>query len=245
MESMKILIVEDNFLTAETIKMYLSNAGHEIVDTAENFNQAINYILKYSPDIILMDIELGDSSLGGIDILNEINLDIPVIFLSGKTDKETFVKASLKNPAAFLSKPFKEEDLVFQVQILAKKISDSRSISSQPSSFFVYNRESYIRIDKKEVVYLEAKKVYTLIYIKNRTEPVMVSMNLGYLEQHFKDSNFNRITNSVIINEDYLIEIKNTLLIFEGVDKPIEISDSKRAELKKKLSILKSPRPKS
>jgi DNA-binding LytR/AlgR family response regulator len=70
----------------------------------------------------------------------------------------------------------------------------------------------------------------------------MVSMNLGYLEQKFKENNFKRITNSIIINEDYLIEIKNTQLIFEGLDRPIEISDVKRAELKKKLSILTSPK---
>lgn len=242
---MKILIVEDQILTALAVKSFLTKSGHEVVSIADSFKEAVNAILTYLPDIIVMDIELGDSSQSGIDVLDEINVDVPVIFLTGKTDRETFLKASLKNPAAFLTKPFREEDLLYQIELAAIKKAKLLQETPPPTSFYIYNRESYIKIQKKEVIYLEANKVYTLIYLRNRNAPVVATMNLGHLEQHFTESNFKKVSKSIIINEDYLTEIRNNELFFEGIEKPIEISDSKKADFKKKLLILKSPRPKN
>lgn len=238
---MKILIVEDQILTAETIRRCLIRAGHEVTGIAESFSEAVDAVNRHSPDAIIMDIELGDAALGGIEVMNEINADIPVVFLTGKTDRETFSKASETAASAFLTKPFRDEDLVYQVELVYKKMSSSLKPAGLPGSFYIFDRKSYIKINKKEVVYLEASKTRTLIYLRNKPEAAVASMNLGYLEQYFRDKNFIRITNSLIINEDHLSEMKDAKLFFDGTDRPLEISESKRAALKKKLTILKSP----
>lgn len=234
---MKILIVEDHLLTAESIRKCLTHAGHEVVDIASAFDEAVDAILKYLPDVIIMDIDLGNASRDGIEVMKEINAHIPVVYLTGKTDPDTFEKAKKGGAAAFLTKPFREEDLLFQVELAGEKLPQKRS-----DSFFVHDRGSYHRINIKEVIYLHANKNLTIIHLKNRPEPLLCSINLGHFEKLLPSENFLRITQSVIINEDYLMEVQGSKLFLEGIKMPLEISDQKRALLKKKLIILKSPR---
>lgn len=234
---MRILIVEDHILTVESIRKCLTRAGHEVAGVAATVPEAINAINEHFPEVIIMDIELGDASMGGVEVIKEINAQIPVVFLSGKTDRETFLKATENGASAFLTKPFRDEDLVYQVELAGKKIPQK-----QPGSFFVYDRGTYYRVNLKEVIYLHANKNFTIIHIKGRPEPIMSSINLGYFEKLLDPANFLRITQSVIINEDYLVEIRGSKLFLEGESMPLEISESKRALLKKKLTILKSPR---
>jgi len=236
---MKILIVEDHLLTAESIRKYLTRAGHEVAGIATTFHEAVNAIVEHLPEVIVMDIELGDAPTGGIEVMKEINSQIPVVFLTGKTDRETFLKATGESGAsAFLTKPFREEDLVFQVELAAQK----KPRKQVPDSFFICDRGTYYRVNLKEVIYMHANKNFTVLHIKGRRNPVMGSINLGHFDKLLAQENFFRISHSFIINEDYLVEIQGSKLFLEGVEEPFEVSESKRALLKKRLTILKSPR---
>ncbi|MCD8540729.1 MAG: response regulator transcription factor [Leadbetterella sp.] len=226
---MKILIVEDHLLTAESIRKCLTRAGHEVTGIAKSFREAVDAIIEHLPEVIIMDIGLEEAPRGGIEVLQEINTQVPVVFLTGKTDRETFLKATESGASAFLTKPFREEDLVFQVELAGQKIPKRRS-----DSFFVHDRGSYHRVNLKEVVCLLANKNFTIIHIKDRPEPLMSSINLGYFEKLLHPGNFLRITQSVIINEDYLVEIRGSQLLLEGIKTPLEISEGKRALLKKR-----------
>jgi DNA-binding response OmpR family regulator len=234
---MKVIIVEDQLLTAEHIQMVFSQAGHEVIAIATNVVEALIAIERNIPDLIVLDIELGKDKLGGIRILNELYGNIPALVLTGHSTNETFLLAK-DNAAAFLSKPFREQDLIYQAELITR--AHEKSIKPYEDDFFVFDRKNYIKISKKEVVYLIARKTRTLIYFQNKPDPTVVGMNLGYVYQYFTESNFFRLSHSLVINLQLLNEIKDNKLFFEKCERPLEITDEKRALLKKNLTILKN-----
>lgn len=125
MDKIKILIVEDEAIIAKNIESKLTKAGYEVVDTVFTGNDAIKSALEKNPDIILLDIKL-KGEIGGIEAAERIKQqkDIPVIFLTSYTDEDTFEKAKLTEPAAYLSKPFNLDELnrIIQLTLFNHKI---------------------------------------------------------------------------------------------------------------------------
>ena len=120
--SAKILVVEDELIVAEDIKVTLLKFGFEIVGIASSAKEAVNVALQTKPDLIIMDIVLeGDSN--GIEAAHEIRktLDIPVIFLTAYSDMRTISAAKKIGPFGYIVKPFKERELYSAVEIALYK----------------------------------------------------------------------------------------------------------------------------
>jgi transcriptional regulator with GAF, ATPase, and Fis domain/two-component sensor histidine kinase/AmiR/NasT family two-component response regulator len=114
---LKILIVEDVFIEADHLGIFLTQAGHSVTGVAKTVDQALNCIKKQSPDIVLLDIFLkGDKTgihLGGI--LGPSG--IPFIYLSANSNPSTLDAAKETNPYGFLVKPFREKDILIALEI--------------------------------------------------------------------------------------------------------------------------------
>ncbi|MDD3042489.1 MAG: response regulator [Methanosarcinaceae archaeon] len=119
MEKAKILVVEDQNIVAMNIRNKLRNLGYTVPSTAASGEEAIRKAELTRADIVLMDIMLkGD--IDGIKAANEIKkrFGIPVIYLTAYTDNETLERAKLTEPAGYISKPFKEEDLKSNIEMV-------------------------------------------------------------------------------------------------------------------------------
>lgn len=118
MNKIKILVVEDEAIIAKNIESKLLRAGYDVVDTVYTGNDAVKSALEKKPDIILLDIKLKGET-GGIEAAEKIKQvkDIPVIYLTSYTDEDTFEKAKLTEPAAYLSKPFNLDELNRIIQL--------------------------------------------------------------------------------------------------------------------------------
>lgn len=238
---LKILVVEDQLFTAESIKETLEDAGHQVVYMAENYNEALTGMLKYQPEMIIMDIELQDPEYDGIRTAADIrnSLQVPLIFLTGKEDSETFRRARLLSPEGYLLKPFKPNDLIYQVDLVRSRIPGT---SPLPGSIYVYTNRSHVQVKRSEVILLEADGAFTNIYSAHAPTHLEVTMNIGHLLKHFPETHFYRISQSYVINLHYLNKIKDNELFFDGTAKTLRISENKRTELKKQLNIVRSPR---
>ncbi len=108
----KILIVEDESITALDLKKNLQKQNCVDVSISSNGLDAIMKAEKEQPDLILMDIML-KGQLNGIDVASIISKKrrIPIIYLSAYTDDETILNAHTTNPFAFIGKPFEEGEL--------------------------------------------------------------------------------------------------------------------------------------
>lgn len=101
----RILVVDDDATTRRTLERFLTQEGYAVV-TASNANEAVLAVHVDSPDIILSDIYMpGKTGLELQLTLQELNLNVPTIFMTGHDDMPTTVKAMQQGAYDYLSKP--------------------------------------------------------------------------------------------------------------------------------------------
>ena len=104
--SQKILIVEDVGLIALDIKTMLFSIGFSDIKIAYSGEEAIKLSELYSPDLILMDIVLGNG-MDGIRTAQEIQKihSAPLIYITGSSDAETQKEVQETSPFTIIIKP--------------------------------------------------------------------------------------------------------------------------------------------
>ncbi|MBO9659346.1 MAG: response regulator, partial [Chitinophagaceae bacterium] len=115
--SKEILIVEDEFIVANDLRLILTEAGYKVTGIAASANEAHELILKDKPDMALLDIRLeGNSS--GIEIARSLRAEnIPFVFLSANSSQKVLEEAKETDPYGFLVKPFRKKDLLITLDI--------------------------------------------------------------------------------------------------------------------------------
>lgn len=116
--NIRILIVEDEAFLARKIESHLRAMGYEDIDIAITYNRAINSIKRKTPDLILLDIDL-KCKYNGIDIANDkmVLNKIPVIYLTMYKDSQTKEKLMATNPAGYLTKPPRYDEMEVNIQM--------------------------------------------------------------------------------------------------------------------------------
>ena len=153
----RVLIVEDEALVAEDLKMAVTDLGYEVVGRADNAEEAVKKAVTLKPDVILMDIVLKGEK-NGIDASHEIKaqMNIPIIFLTAYTDIGLIDKAKSTEPYAYLVKPFQERQLLASVEMamhkcqIETKLKESEEFSfslqnNSPNPILVINPDSTVR----------------------------------------------------------------------------------------------------
>jgi DNA-binding NtrC family response regulator len=112
-----ILVVEDELVVANDIRLTLERAGYTVVGIARSFHSAMETINAVQPGLVLLDIFLkGD--LTGIDLATELNKkDIPFVYLSANCNSSVLEMAKVTQPSGFIVKPFREKDLLVTLDI--------------------------------------------------------------------------------------------------------------------------------
>jgi len=113
----KILIVEDEFVAANSLRIILESAGYVVSGLVDSYEQAVLFLQKDTPNLVLLDIFL-TSPRTGIDLgrlLKEMN--IAFIYLSANSNMETLQLAKVTEPYGFLVKPFREKDILIAIDI--------------------------------------------------------------------------------------------------------------------------------
>jgi two-component system response regulator HydG len=113
----KILIVEDEFIVANDLKIMLLKAGYQVTGIASSVVQARKLIEDKRPDWVLLDIILkGD--LTGIDLAWELReQQLPFLYISANTNQTTLEAVKATHPYGFMVKPFRERDLIVMLDI--------------------------------------------------------------------------------------------------------------------------------
>ena len=89
------------------------------VQTAESADQAVSLMEKQSFDVVVSDVKMPGKS--GFDLLNELHRmspGTPVILMTGHAEKDEQIDSCLEKSAAFLAKPFEDDELIEAVESL-------------------------------------------------------------------------------------------------------------------------------
>lgn len=124
----RILVVEDEGVTALSIKTALTKAGYEVPGLAASGEDAVRLSAEVAPDLVIMDIRL-EGKMDGIEAADRIreSLHIPVVYLTAYRDKSTLSRARETEPFGYVLKPFDEQSLLVAVEMsLYKGRMDNR-----------------------------------------------------------------------------------------------------------------------
>jgi CheY-like chemotaxis protein len=113
----KILVVEDDFITAMEIKRLLESYGYYCY-SASSSDDAFEKAVKTKPDLILMDVKIRGND-DGVETTKKIKelIDVPVIYLTAYTDQYLIESIKLTRPSACILKPFETKELISNIEI--------------------------------------------------------------------------------------------------------------------------------
>lgn len=162
MFSLKVLIVEDDSVSALLLKRALEKNNHEIIGIADSGEMALQILEEEPAEIVMMDINLS-GELDGIkttEIINE-KFDIPVVYLSASSDAETLNKVVGTNPSAYVIKPFNIRELNMVIELAIFKDRKEKELQK-------LNNELEEKVKQRTAELYEANKELTKALEKER-----------------------------------------------------------------------------
>jgi transcriptional regulator with GAF, ATPase, and Fis domain len=113
----KILIVEDEFVVANDLRLILEKSGYDVCGMADSVKEATLLIEEHQPGLVLLDIYLkGDKT--GIDLARHLaEKGIAFVYLSANNNQTVMEAARATQPYGFLIKPFREKDVLVTLDI--------------------------------------------------------------------------------------------------------------------------------
>jgi len=158
---MRILIIDDHLLFANSLSQALRNMGYEADVGSTDFLSLKRFILVSAPDIVLLDINLSGIDFDdGFALAHNLLVLFPslkIIFISGYAFPEYFQKAKLSSGMGFLNKSITIQELEFAIESVAK---GKQIFSSNPK----IQSKGQVRITsrQKEILQLLAEGKSTL-----------------------------------------------------------------------------------
>ncbi len=248
--SIKILLVEDESIVRKDIEQRLIKLGYQVIAQADNGKKALELARDTKPDLALLDIQIkGDMT--GIDVAEALRkeMDIPIIYLTANADEATVEKAKYTEPHGYILKPFQDVNLRTTIEMAMHKHSREmevkvennwlRSLSEYKSSakyLFIKHQSKLVRIETKDIYYVEALKDYMQIVTKDIKYVIHATMK--DIERKLSNSEFQRVHRSYIINLEKITYISGGEVVLGEVDKEISVGGNYRDELAARINVL-------
>ncbi|CAN5904198.1 hypothetical protein BH11BAC7_BH11BAC7_04430 [soil metagenome] len=234
-----ILIIEDEMTIAMDVESRLKKMGYIVDGIAVDEAEALELIERSAPDIVLMDIQLGDS-MGGISLSKKLqHKNFPIIFLTAFSDPGTFARALDTEPAGYVLKPFRDDDLQRTIEIALQKteqeIRHETSFSeASPGVYFIREKGQMIRIETQDMLWLEALDNYTKVYTSAKT--YTVKSFLKEVLEKLPAVDFIRVHRSFVVPVVKISRIEEDTLYIGR--QSIPIGRQYRAELLQRLRVI-------
>jgi signal transduction histidine kinase len=252
METINVLICEDEDLIAHDIQSNLEELGYNVCGITDSCAEAIRLINNTKPDIALMDICL-KGEVNGIQTAEILKREhsIPVIYLTSLSDSETIEQAKKTEPLGYINKPFNRKELKSAIEIGLYRHRQQQELQKQAENTQVMLEEEknkitiaekIIRMQKQlmEVQKMEAMRTLTtgIAHHVNNTlcavigslqyiSECMLSKETTSMEEFdLIKSVLNKCDRTSLVVKKLLMFSENTAIQFEEVPITKLISDS-------------------
>jgi two-component system OmpR family response regulator len=130
METLKVLVVDDEPNIRDLLSASLRFAGHQVA-TAANGNDAITMIAETNPDIVLLDVMLPDiSGFGVTKKIRGMGIETPILFLTARDDTEDKVTGLTVGGDDYVTKPFSLDEIMARISAIMRRTSKEGQDSS-------------------------------------------------------------------------------------------------------------------
>ena len=216
--SLRILIVEDEFIIGDLIARRLAKLHHRVVGHAFSYDEALQLYQRGRPDLVLLDIGLRGVK-SGIDlahVLRQQDPPVPHIYLSSQVDPQTLAKARETFPAGYLSKPVQMKSLLATIDIAMYNYRATRSV---PTVTVRDGRDTHILICST-ITHVRADHVYVKIHLQDRS-PIVCRLTLTELLADLPPLSFVQTHRSYIVNLDHITRYDRECVYIGQVGVPV------------------------
>jgi DNA-binding LytR/AlgR family response regulator len=244
MDQLKILIVEDELIIAEDLKIQLVKIGYQVVGIAASYAEAIKIIESEKPDLVIADIIIKGPKSGidlGLYLHNETN--IPFIYLSSHSDKTTIEKAKSTHPNAYLLKPFRTESLFASIEIAISNASKNENPEETnvdldslfvKDCLFIKKGHLFFKVKISDILFIKSEGNYLEVNTNNNAKHLIRSTILKFSEL-LSPFGFFQCHKSYLVNLECIDIVSYTFVRIK--EHEIPLSKTKKDEL---LSAMKS-----
>jgi len=212
----------------------------EIIGTAQSVVEAAKLLRKNQPDILFLDIMLGDGT--GFDILEIVpDLKSKIIFV---TASDEFAIRAFKFAAIdYVLKPYSHEDLALAIQRAKEQLQPNQerldilkdtlaAPERKPDKISLHTLDKIIIVGLDDIVRCESDSNNTMFHLKDKRK-IFVTKTLKYFSDMLKGYEFLRIHQSHLVNLQYISEYIKTdggyLMLKNGENVPVSVR--KKAEV--------------
>lgn len=214
---LKILVVEDEYITQKTICNYLTEIGYEVVAAVMNTNNAIEILNTKEVDFAILDINIKGEK-NGIWLGNYIseNFNIPHLYLTAYSDTETIKNALQTKPLGYLVKPFQKHDLFTSIEIAISNFTKNQT--SKEKHILVKHNEVYTKINFDTILFIESDKNYLILNCEDETYRYRSTITDF---ENLMPNYFIKTHKGFIINCQKVKEFSNSLILINDFKIPI------------------------
>ena len=219
----RCIAIDDEPLALQQLASYVKKVSYlELAGTCQSAIEARKLLEKEQIDAIFIDINMPD--LNGLDFVR--SLDNPPLVVFTTAYSEYAVDGFKANAIDYLLKPFDlsefkraAEKVKTQFELLnASQVSQV----DEDDAMFLKSEYKVVRVNIKDIRYIEAMSEYLRIYTTTLARPVIVLLSMKKMEERLPAVQFMRIHRSYIINLKKIREVsKNHLMIDADTSLPI------------------------
>lgn len=212
-----ILLVEDDFLNRRLSKKVLLENGYHVFE-AKNTKEALGILKSESITFAILDINLGENGLDGISLGQEIKnkFSIPFIYLTAYENPEIIGKAISTSPYSYLTKPFKNSDLIAAIQI---SIRQSAYFPKQKPFIHVKDGDYNIKLEQEKINYIESEGNYLLFYTDQKI--YKIRSTIKNILSEISESDFVQTHRAYVVNKNKIEKFNNKSLMIGNISIPI------------------------
>ncbi len=251
---LRVLVVEDHPGFAHLLRLMLEELGIVHIEIAKIYDEALSLFHKLTPNIALVDIELGDAEKNGIMLVEKIRETapyLPVIYLSANYTEDYYLRCRHTRPSSFMNKEISRLKLhqaielaILQLQSVENTITPLLVPALPPvhppvindTHFFFKVGNLYKNIVIKDIGFFYANGKMTFAKVDKRNFPTNVQLKT--LEDELFPK-FLRIHKTYLVNVDQIESINTRDDKVEVMGESLPIGYSYRQSFLEQLKLLK------
>lgn len=162
-----ILVVDDNPRNLQLISTLLAKSGYK-VSAVNSGIKAIKFVREKKPDLILLDVMMPE--MNGYETCNQIRLDpeaeeIPIIFLTAKSEIEDIITGFKQGAVDYITKPFKSEEVLIRLKTHLQLRASRAQLREKNAELEQLNKEL---IETRAIIKEDANRLKALNAEKDR-----------------------------------------------------------------------------
>ena len=176
MSKQTILVVDDEKDLLDLIEYNLRKEGFNVLK-AENGEQGIDIAKEARPDLVLLDIMM--PKMTGLEVCDIMRADkdlsnIPIIFLTARSDEKTEVEGLDKGADDYITKPISTTKLISRIKAVLRRFYDNKEVANKLEIHdLMIDKDRYIVSRGEEEFHLPRKEFELLFFLASRKGKVL------------------------------------------------------------------------